>query len=120
MGKVSFEYDDQTLRVNLRNFDRELDRRISAVMDYEAAYATGWLKANAPWTDRTGAARTGLLAVANDLGSGGFELIMSYSVHYGIWLEVANSGKYAVITPGMRVIGAKILSDLNHIIDRMG
>jgi hypothetical protein len=120
MAKVTIDYDTQELRTNVRNFDRDLERKIDATMDYEAAYATMALKMRAPWTDRTGAARSGLLAVANKLGPGSHELIMSYSVYYGIWLEVANSGKYAVIGPFMPIIGRKIMHDLDHLIDRMG
>jgi hypothetical protein len=119
MAKVSFDYDARALHVNLRNFDRNMERRVDAVMDYEAAYATTWLKTHAPWTDRTGAARAGLIAIANKLGPGSYELLMSYSVHYGIWLEIANSGRYAVIGPGMKVIGDKLMRDLAHLIDRM-
>lgn len=120
MAKVTIDYDAQTLRTNVRNFDRRLEHKIDAVMDYNAAYATVQLKVRAPWTDRTGAARSGLLAVADKLGPGAHQLIMSYSVYYGIWLEVANSGKYAAIGPFMPVIGRKIMHDLDHLIDRLG
>ena len=119
MAKVSFEYDDKTLRTNIRRLDKRMESAIDATMDYEAAYATGQLKMRAPWTDRTGAARAGLLAVANKLGPGSHELIMSYSVHYGIWLEIANSGQYAVIGPFMPVLGRKIMHDLEHLIERL-
>lgn len=120
MAKIKIDYDAQRIRTNVRNFDRDLERKIDATMDYDAAWATAQLKIRAPWTDRTGAARTGLIAVANKLGPGAHELLMSYSVYYGIWLEVANSGKYAVIGPFMPIIGRKIMHDLDHIIDRMG
>lgn len=119
MAKVTFEYDAKELRTNIRNIDKRMDRAIALTMDYEAAYATGQLKMRAPWTDRTGAARAGLLAVANHLGPGAHEIIMSYSVYYGIWLEVANSGKYAVIGPFMPILGRKIMQDLTNLIERL-
>jgi len=84
-------------------------------MQYESAYAVGWLKQNAPWTDDTGAARTGLVAIPFSSGKS-HEIFMAYSVYYGIWLEVANSGRYAVITPGMRVIGEKIMNDMEILL----
>lgn len=120
MASATVEWDDGGIRAKLQNFDRDLDNAVDKLFDYEAAYATGYIKAKAPWTDRTGAARTGLIAVANNLGGGNHELLMSYSVYYGIWLEVANNGKYAVITPAMRIIGEKILSDMNGLLERMG
>ena len=120
MARATVDWDDGGIVVKLKDFDKKLERRVDVLMDYEAAYATAYIKEHAPWTDRTGAARTGLIAIANNLGRGNFELLMSYSVYYGIWLEIANNGKYAVITPAMRIIGEKIMHDLNHLIDRMG
>lgn len=119
MASAKITWDDGGIRAELREFDRKLERRVDVLMDYEAAYATAYIKGHAPWTDRTGAARTGLIALANSLGSGSFELLMSYSVYYGIYLENANNGKYAVIGPAMRIIGEKVMRDLNGLIDGM-
>ena len=119
MARATVEWDDGHIVANLREFDKKLERRVDVLMDYEAAYATSYIKSTAPWTDRTGAARTGLIAISNNLGSGSFELLMSYSVYYGIYLELANNGRYAVIGPAMRIIGEKIMSDLNGLIDGM-
>lgn len=118
MVSVEVDFDGKRLGNNLRNFDDRLRRNVSAVVDYEAAYATTWLKHNARWTDRTGAARSGLMALPNH-GKTYEEIIMRYSVYYGIWLEVAHDRKYAVITPAIRIIGAKLMQDLQHLIDRM-
>lgn len=119
MARARITFDDGGMRRRVGRFRGELHREVSREFDREAAWATGYLKATAPWTDDTGAARAGLLAVANDLGRGGHELVMSYSVHYGIYLETMESGRYAVIAPAMRIIGAKVLSDLTGLIDRM-
>ncbi|WP_460357172.1 hypothetical protein [Mycobacterium sp. ZZG] len=120
MARARIQFDDGGLRRNLATFNRDLDRRVGRVMDAESDYATAYLKAHAPWRDNSGAARAGLSATVSDLGRGSYELLLSYSVHYGIFLETKESGKYAVITPAMRIIGQKLLDDLTHIIDRMG
>jgi hypothetical protein len=44
---------------------------------------------------------------------------MAYSVTYGIWLEVAHDRKYAIITPMMRIAGAALMQDLQHLLDRL-
>ena len=119
MAKVSVTYNDTELRSNTRNFSHQLKRNLGAVLDYNAAYATGYLKENAPWNDNTGAARSGLMAIPHSEASV-YEIFMAYSVTYGIWLEIANSGKYAVITPAMRVLGTKLMRDMQYLIDRMG
>lgn len=119
MAKVSVDFNDQHLRRNLKTFGNKLNTNISALMEYESAYATGWLKQNARWTDRTSAARTGLNTISFNFGNR-HELVMSYSVYYGIWLEVANSGKWAIITPAMRIVGAKVMFDVERLIMAMG
>jgi hypothetical protein len=52
-------------------------------------------------------------------GAGYQPLQLSYLVTYGVWLETKESGRYAVITPAMRVLRDKLLSDLGGIIDHM-
>ncbi len=118
MGKIKVDFDKSNLNRNLERFGDRLNRQVAAVIDYNAAYTTGWLKANAPWTDRTSAARTGLVALPFSQASQ-HEILMAYSVYYGIWLEVANSGRYAVITPAMRIVGEKVMRDMQMLIDRM-
>lgn len=118
MAKVSIDYDDSQLRNGIRQFDRRLNRAVGLTVDRRAMGTIGWLRTNARWTDNTGAARTGLFAVPNHLRTT-HEILMAYSVTYGIWLEVANSGKYAIITPGMRIIGGMLMADLQYLINRM-
>lgn len=118
MARIKVDFDDSNLRKNVKSFSDRLNRNVAATMDYNAGYATRWLKTNAPWTDDTSAARTGLVALPFSIGTT-HELLMAYSVSYGIWLEVANSGKYAVITPAMRIVGAKIMNDMQNLIDSM-
>jgi hypothetical protein len=118
MARMSVEYDDRKLRRNLRNFDSRLRRNIRAVVDHHAAETQVYLRTNARWTDRTGAARSGLFATAHH-GQSFDEIFMEYSVTYGIWLEVANDRKYAIITPAIRIMGNALMLKLNHLIDRM-
>jgi len=57
-----------------------------------AAYA----KDNHPWTNRTGAAEAGLHGrVIHDHGK--HTAIIEHGVDYGIYLELANAGKWGVI-----------------------
>lgn len=119
MARSRIQFDSRTLRANLRGFGGKLNAAVGDTMDDESDWATAYLRSHAPWADETGAARAGLMAMANRLGSGAHELLLSYSVHYGIYLETIESGRYAVIAPAMRIIGRQVLSDLTHIIDRM-
>ncbi len=115
MAKITVDFDAKELKKKVASFHKEVNNRIATTMAYEAGYTTGWLKQNAPWTDDTGAARTGIMAMSMSSGTR-HEILMAYSVYYGIWLEVANSGKYAVITPAMRIVGEKIMNDMTILI----
>ena len=117
-SKISFKYDDKRLKVNLNTLDPKIRAMLPILAEYEAAYATAWLKINARWTDRTGAARSGLVAIP-EFRSDMIGLTMAYSVHYGIWLEVAHNRKYEIIQTAMRVIGQKMLDDLNNLLSRV-
>lgn len=112
------KYDDKRLRRNSRNLNSNVRRNIDAVVDRRAAITTGDLRTKARWTDRTGAARSGLFAIPIH-GKTFQEIYMTYSVTYGIWLEVANDRKYAVITPMMRIVGDALLHDMQFLLDRM-
>lgn len=118
MAKVSVRYDDKRLHRNARNLNRNVRRNISAVVDRRAAITMADLKTQARWTDRTGAARSGLVAIPIH-GRTYEEIYMAYSVTYGIWLEVAHDRKYAIITPMMRIAGEALLSDMRYLLDKM-
>lgn len=57
-----------------------------------------YAKNNAPWDDRTGAARNGLTAEVNRM-DGTISLDLFHTVDYGQWLEVIQNGRFAVILP---------------------
>jgi len=83
----------------------------------EAVFATlkglepqveAWMKANAPWTDRTGAARSSLAGFAQDIAHNNMVLWFLYgrqpnrmAVPYAIYLESRWAGRYSVIAPGV-------------------
>jgi hypothetical protein len=72
--------------------------------------AEEWCKQNAPWTDRTGEARRGLLGQAIDSKNKiGFEVL--HTVEYGTYLETANDGKDAVLFPCIRHFWSAFMKD---------
>lgn len=79
-----------------------LDDKISAgIMMYGKAAAAKFeaaAKENAPWTDRTGAARQRLKADFTEVPIG-WCLSISHGVNYGVYLELAHERKYAILMP---------------------
>lgn len=108
---VKLEYDDDDLADRLSGFDRRFNNLVSAIFEYESTYATSWMKTNAPWSDRTGAARASLIATANNSGSR-HELLLAHGVSYGIWLEIAHNRRYQILASAQRHMAQKIVNDV--------
>jgi hypothetical protein len=89
------------------------------VADARAAEATEWMKSNAPWQDRTGAARAGLHVDVNQAPAVLAELTFAHGadVPYGIWLEIANGGRYAIIAPAVDYWGPRLMKDVQGIVN---
>lgn len=67
-------------------------------------------KANAPWDDRTGMAREGLFT---NVYSEGTEIILElcHTVDYGLWLEVIQNGRFAIIMPTLEAYASQVFND---------
>lgn len=52
---------------------------------------------DAPWTDRTGNARSGLFSLVDDASEKIVTIYLCHTMFYGVFLELANGGRYAVI-----------------------
>lgn len=115
----SFVIELEKLDHNLKNFDRRARKGIKATMDYQAAKSETWMRTNAQWTDRTTNARNGLFATTEELDRNSWLLILSHSVSYGIWLEVANSGQYAIVRPGLLRAHRELMNTLSRLFERM-
>lgn len=85
--------------------------RIATIMQNEA-------RVSAPWTDRTGNARTGLFGTAERETAR--KLVVIYLSHgadidYGKWLELANGGTYSVIMPTIEAHLPELRAELDAI-----
>lgn len=84
--------------------------RIEAAMQEGAQEIQDYAQNNAPWEDRTGAARDGLTAEVDfDWDSGDFVITLYHSVDYGLWLELIQDGRFAIIMPTLEAIGPKVI-----------
>lgn len=84
--------------------DRVL-QTVAAIAQYTATAMQNDAKANAPWTDRTGNARTGLFGTSEaDFAKKVVTIYLSHGVaiNYGVWLELAGSGRYSVVMKTMQ------------------
>ncbi len=70
---------------------------VHAVADFIAQRLQDDARRDAPWTDRTGNARSGLFSLVDDAAEKIVSIYLAHTMDYGVFLELANGGRYAVI-----------------------
>lgn len=110
-GGWDYRWETDTLRPNLATFVIKMEAATAAIVQQMVDKVEAYAKDNAPWEDDTGEARRGLTARYSF--SGGHHTISLYHmVDYGIWLEIKNSGEYAIILPTIEVMGPRIMREI--------
>lgn len=83
---------------NLDSWVTRVEGDVFAISQNYANRMEQYAKANAPWTDRTGAARRGLFGRTREQGTWLMTGI-AHSVDYGPALELGYHGQYAILKP---------------------
>lgn len=76
----------------------QVERQVTRVAERNAKAIEAWMKANAPWTDRTGQARATLRAEVLEATGKGALILLRHGVDYGgLYLETMQAGRFAII-----------------------
>jgi hypothetical protein len=78
-----------------------------------------WAKENAPWTDRTGAARDGLKGWV-DYRSGPIGTIVLQhdpEVEHAIWLELSYQGRWSILQPAKDYWEPRIRRSMQNLVN---
>lgn len=102
----------------VEQLDPRVDAAAGVVIERQKDMAVAYMKANAPWTDRTGNARGGLDGIVFKR-SGSWVMNLFGRANYQIWLEVKNGGKFAIITPTIPIWGPRVMANLTGLMDRL-
>lgn len=98
---IKVHWDASDLVDALKDLDRAFTSKeyggLLMLMQTAASKMEAWAKQNAPWTDRTGAARQRLTGKAYWQDSNIVVAAIAHQVDYGIWLELAHQRKYAIL-----------------------
>lgn len=103
---------------NLRSGPAKVRKAAVITAHRMAPQVEAHMKNNAPWTDRTGNARNGLAARAYEAGDE-VGIVLYHQVSYGIWLEIAHQGQYAIINPTIDVMGPRVMQQFNNLLERI-
>lgn len=84
-----------------------VEERAKEALEDFASEVEDYAKENAPWNDITGAAREGLTASVSEEGTTLY-LELYHTVDHGVWLEVIQSGRFAIIMPTLEAYSSEI------------
>lgn len=91
------------------NYRDNLRRAIRDLAELYVGRLVDAAKGDAKWTDRTAHARQGLSGTVIESGDV-FELVLYHTMDYGIYLEVANDGTYAIILPTIDALAPALMA----------
>lgn len=100
---------------NLRSYRERVLDAIASLATFFAAKMAAFAKQNAPWTDRTGAARSGLRAFVVKAATY-VTLYLVTSVKYGLFLEVSHGGRFSILIPTMRKFQPEIMAAARRLV----
>lgn len=78
---------------------------VAAIAQYTATQMQNDAKAQAPWTDRTGNARTGLFGTSEaDFAAKVVTIYLSHGamINYGLFLELGAGGRHSIVMKTMQ------------------
>lgn len=111
---MSFRFDARGLK-RLAEMELRTKAALGLYADTSAKKMESEAKTSAIWEDRTGAARQRINGSWKWQGNI-IRIELSHGVDYGIWLELCNEGKYAIITPTINKMSPKIIQGLDRIL----
>jgi hypothetical protein len=113
-AKLVWQIPPRSLAQKVRDYFRRLMNAVYDLATYFAAQIEAYAKQHAPWTDRTGNARQGLTARAFKAGTA-VTILLFHTMSYGIWLEVKNAGRFAIILPTLRIFHPQVMAALRQL-----
>lgn len=115
---VRWETPPSALAQAVEQYGDRVLTAVAAVAQRVATEMQNQAKADAAWTDRTGNARTGLFGTSeSDFARHVVTIYLSHGavIDYGLWLELANSGRYAVIMRTMEAHYQDLMDMLREV-----
>jgi hypothetical protein len=91
---------------------RAMHRGVRALADAYAPQIEVWMKQEAPWTDRTGNARQTLFGEVQEVVNQMVAVVIGHGVDYGIYLELKNAGRYAIVNPALDFWAPRLWADV--------
>lgn len=111
---IGFSLDASNILKNLVEKEVKTMAALALYADTVTKDMEGYAKTNREWTDRTSHARNALNGNVQDMGNAK-RCNISHGVDYGIYLEICNEGKYAILEETVDNISPKAFKGLDKI-----
>lgn len=111
---LMWERPPSALKRDLKGWSAALVHQVLLHAQKIAGQMEVWMRANAPWTNRTGDARAGLKARAQQAGI--IITVIAYSfVPHQVFLETMQNGRFAILKPAVDHFFARFMAGLSRI-----
>lgn len=114
-GFIWHHAPDEVFPQGLDQYTRDIRMAIMQLAQRRAPEVETWMKTNAPWEDHTGNARQTLHTEVRVMVEQ-VVIVLSHGMGYGVFLELANGGKWAVIGPALDQFAPKIWNDVEQLL----
>jgi hypothetical protein len=109
-------FDDWAKSLTKTYYDAIERAVVEVVLQKYAPQIEAWMKATAPWTDRTGNARQGLKAIPeNDMLTNVLSIVLIHGMDYGKQLELRRQGRYAIIQPALDTWSPRVFAEVRRV-----
>lgn len=99
---------------NMQAWEQRLRAKFKALGDHYGARMEAYARPSAPWRDRSTHARQGLFGEAREFADK-LRIRISHTEDYGTYLELANSGKYAILEPTAKKHAPEFFQDAERV-----
>lgn len=117
--KIDMKGLDEAMR-KLKQFTPKLKSALALDAQNIAANMERWAKENANWNDRTSHARLFLTTTVKWKNTNELMVALSHQVDYGVYLELANEGKYAILEKAIAQFTPQFRDGWKKIVQSVG
>lgn len=118
MNGCSISFDTKDVLAKLTEKQSKTRASLQILADTAAKAMERYAKNNARWTDRTGNARQRLQGSTRWEGSALIAAI-SHNVDYGMWLELCNGKKYAILEEALNSQAQNLLNSYQRFLKQL-
>ena len=101
---------------NVRAYQVVVQRAVFNLLEMWSAKIEAEMKQDALWKDRTGNARQSLASFAFTMPDGTPVLVAKQQMEYGLWLEIGNGGRYAIVMPTLEFYYGQVMDSVRELL----